>query len=334
LPSLDELIKTYLNEGIFYAKVPGNSPDGARAASAKLNRPDSVDVLFANGCLTGSYSHPMGTYEPLALGVPWNQWREQAERIAKSRLAEGGAYYTLDNANDLEQKWPRIVATKPGFIKIMLTDSENYERDKDKIGVDVRRGLPPALVPLVVERAHAAGLRVAAHTDTAADFHLALNAGVDEMAHMPGYGMREEENAGKYELSEADVKLAAKRKVAVTPTANRAEFDPPSPKRRATQLRNLRLLKKHGVPVLIGTDNYGTSASREAFYLNSLGLYSNLELLKLWCEITPQTIFPQRKLGRLQEGYEASFLVLKANPLYQFENVKQIHTRFKQGKPF
>ncbi len=275
----------------------------------------------------------MGTYEPLALGLPWNQWREQAERIAKSRLAEGGAYYTLDNANDLEQKWPRIVATKPSFIKIIVTDSENYERDKDKVGVDVRRGLPPALVPLVIARAHAAGLRVAAHTDTAADFHLALAAGVDEMAHMPGYGLREDEDARKYELSEADVKLAAKRKVAITVTANRAEFDPPSPKRKATQLRNLRLLKKHGVPVLIGTDSYGTSASREAFYLNSLGLYSNLELLKLWCETTPQIIFPQRKLGHLHEGYEASFLVLSANPLEQFAHVKQIQMRFKQGQP-
>ena len=328
---LDELIKTYLNEGIFYAKVPGNSPDGARAASIKLNRPDSVDILYANGAFTGSYSHPMGTYEPLALGVPWNQWREQADRIAKSRLAEGGAYYTLDNADDLEKKWPRILSTKPGFIKIILTDSENYERDKEKVGVDVRRGLPPALVPLVVKRAHAAGLRVAAHVDIAADFHLALTAGVDEMAHMPGYGLREEEDARKYELSEADVKLAAKRKVAVTATANRAEFDPPSPKRKATQLRNLRLLKKHGVSVLIGTDSYGTSASREAFYLNQLGLYSSLELLKQWCETTPQNIFPQRKLGRLQEGYEASLLVLSANPLEQFAHIKQIQMRFKQG---
>jgi imidazolonepropionase-like amidohydrolase len=328
---LDELIKTYLSEGIFYAKVPGNSPDGARAANVKLNRPDSVDVLYANGALTSSYSHPMGTYEPLALGLPWNQWREQADRIAKSRLAEGGAYYTLDHVSDLEQKWPRIVATKPSFIKIILTDSENYERDKDKVGVDVRRGLPPALVPLVVQRAHAAGLRVAAHTDTAADFHLALTAGVDEMAHMPGYGLREEEDARKYELSEADVKLAAQRKVAVTVTANRAAFDPPSPKRKATQLRNLRLLKQQGVSVLIGADSYGTSASREAVYLNSLGLYSNLELLKLWCEATPHNIFPQRKIGRLQEGYEASFLVLVANPLEQLAHVKQIQMRFKQG---
>jgi imidazolonepropionase-like amidohydrolase len=332
---LDQLIKTYLNEGIFYAKVPGNTAEGARAVSGKLHRPDSpssLDVLYANGALTGSYSHPMGTYEPLALGVPWNQWREQAERITKSRLAEGKAYFTLDNIADLEQKWPRLLATKPGFIKIILTGSENYERDKDKIGVDVRRGLPPALVPLVVERAHAAGLRVAAHVDTAADFHLALTAGVDEMAHMPGYGLREEEDAQKYELSESDVKLAAQRKVAITPTANRAAFDPPSAKRKATQLSNLRLLKKYGVPVLIGTDSYGTSASLEAFYLNALGIYSNLELLKLWCETTPQNIFPQRKLGRLQPGYEASFLVLSANPLDRFENIKQIALRVKQGK--
>lgn len=60
-------------------------------------------------------------------------------------------------------------------------------------------------------------------------------------------------------------------------------------------------------------------------------MFSNLELLKIWCETTPQSIFPQRRLGRLQEGYEASFIVLADNPLENFENVKSVRYRFKQG---
>ena len=42
-------------------------------------------------------------------------------------------------------------------------------------------------------------------------------------------------------------------------------------------------------------------------------------------------IFPNRKIGHLQDGYEASFLVLDQNPLENFENVKTIRRRFKQG---
>jgi hypothetical protein len=333
---LENLIRGYLKEGIFYAKVLANWPEGANKTSTKLNRADSVDVLFANGCLTGSFSHPMGIYEGMTLGFyTWQQRYDHREEIRDSRRAEGQAYYNIDSVSELESKFPRLLATKPGIIKIILTDSENYERDKNNTEMDSRRGLNPQLAPLVIKKAHAAGLRVSAHVDTAADFHLALASGVDEMAHLPGYYISAGEDIKKYELSEADVKLAARRKVIVTPTANLSDDFIPDEKQRAkvrvNQIRNLTLLKKHGVQIAIGADFYGTSASKEAFYLYSLGLYSNLELLKIWCETMPQNIFPQRKLGRLQEGYEASFVLLAADPLEKFESVKQINYRFKQG---
>jgi len=54
-------------------------------------------------------------------------------------------------------------------------------------------------------------------------------------------------------------------------------------------------------------------------------------ILKIWCEDTPRTIFPNRKLGLLAEGYEASFLVLDGDPLADFEQTKNIRLRFKQG---
>ena len=43
------------------------------------------------------------------------------------------------------------------------------------------------------------------------------------------------------------------------------------------------------------------------------------------------TIFPNRKIGHLEEGYEASFLVLAGNPLEDFSNVRRIEMRVKQG---
>lgn len=42
-------------------------------------------------------------------------------------------------------------------------------------------------------------------------------------------------------------------------------------------------------------------------------------------------VFAQRKVGRLEEGYEASFLVLKGNPLEDFTYTRQIQSRFKDA---
>jgi imidazolonepropionase-like amidohydrolase len=52
----------------------------------------------------------------------------------------------------------------------------------------------------------------------------------------------------------------------------------------------------------------------------------------MWCETTAAAIFPQRKIGHLKEGYEASFLVLSGDPLADFTNVQKIELRIKQGE--
>ena len=40
-----------------------------------------------------------------------------------------------------------------------------------------------------------------------------------------------------------------------------------------------------------------------------------LQLLRAWSMDTPRTIFPDRLVGALEPGYEASFLVLGADPI-------------------
>jgi imidazolonepropionase-like amidohydrolase len=67
-------------------------------------------------------------------------------------------------------------------------------------------------------------------------------------------------------------------------------------------------------------------------YLHGLGVFDNLALLKLWAEATPRAIFPGRKLGCLQQGCEASFLVLRADPIADFGHVRDIALRVKQGR--
>jgi len=90
-------------------------------------------------------------------------------------------------------------------------------------------------------------------------------------------------------------------------------------------------LKRYGVKIAFGSDNFGRSPIKDVLYLESLKVFSKLEMLKIWCEDTPRTIFPRRKIGLLADGYEASFLVLGDNPLSDFQAIKNIRLRFKQG---
>ena len=95
----------------------------------------------------------------------------------------------------------------------------------------------------------------------------------------------------------------------------------------------MRLLHETGVKLAIGSDNFAYTSLIEALHLRDLGIFDNLTLLKIWCENTAETIFPERQIGRLQEGYEASFVVLEGNPIENFEQVTRIRYRFKQGFP-
>ena len=89
--------------------------------------------------------------------------------------------------------------------------SEDFEGKRKKIP-DIRLGsigLDAKLVPKIVEKAHAAGLRVSAHVDMVTDYRIALAAGVDEMAHLPGYYVEAGEPVEKYLLTEIDARNRA-----------------------------------------------------------------------------------------------------------------------------
>lgn len=93
---------------------------------------------------------------------------------------------------------------------------------------------------------------------------------------------------------------------------------------------NITLLHRYGVKLAIGSDHAETSLA-EVMNLRTLLPFDNLTLLKLWCETTPAAMFPGRKIARFEEGYEASFLALAGNPLKDFDHVRAIRLRFKQG---
>ncbi|HEX8566737.1 MAG TPA: amidohydrolase family protein [Pyrinomonadaceae bacterium] len=329
---IDELARKYLQDGIFYVKNPNNLPNARTSLLGKINIPTSIDAVFANGGLTASGGHPLGVVKRnLERGANPEDW------------AEGGFYHIIDNLADLDRKWEKILAGKPDFIKTYLQYSEEYEKRKDDNTYLDWRGLNPALLPEIVRRAHRAGLRVSAHVETATDFHNALIAGVDEINHTPGFrpekGDWAKYDSARFKISERDARLAARNRVVVVTTlisaidiALQKKEGEPFNELRNLLVQNLQLLKKHGVPIAIGSDSYRQTSLAEALNLQKLEAVDNRTLLKMWCETTAAPIFPKRKIGHLKEGYEASFLALNDNPLRDFANVRKIDRRFKQGE--
>jgi hypothetical protein len=320
-----EIIRKYVEDGIFYVKNPNNLLRDRAAVESKINIPESVDVTFANGGLTASEGHPIGLVK-----------RNVARGIWTEADGEGAFYFTVNNKADLDRKWSAIVAGKPDFIKTYLLYSEEYDKRKDDDRYKYWKGLDPALLPEIVRLTHKSGLRVSTHIESAIDFHNAVIAGVDEINHMPGFrgGPNLDIPDPKiYEIAEDDARLGAQKGITVVTTLGGISTFKGPLREKGDRLHsgNLRLLKKHGVNVAIGSDEYRKTSAPEARYIHELGVYSNLELLKIWCEATPATIFPKRKIGHLKDGYEASFLVLAGNPIEDFQNTSNIEIRLKKG---
>ena len=326
------LVAKYMEDGVFYGQNPSNVLRARRGLSGFVNVPAGIDVTFSNAGLTGPGGHPMGLYlRNLSRGA----------MLPTDTNSTEGFIWIIADKDDLARKWPSIVAGKPDFIKVFLLYSDEYRKRLNDSSFFNWRGIDPKLVPDIVHRAHTASLRVMAHVETAADFRNAVESGVDQVGHTPGFRGNEQTklpNIAPYELSDADAESAARRGTFVVTTLGGIVAFPPTGqdsvmRRTADSLfaRNLRMMKKHRVRVIVGSDSYRTTSVPEAMYLASLGVYSNAELLKLWTDETPRAIFPNRRIGRLAPGYEASFLVLDKDPIADFSNVKTIRLRVKQG---
>jgi hypothetical protein len=322
-----QMIRRYLAAGVFYVKIPGNPGDNAAVLRRELvNRPDSIDVAFANGVLTSRDGHP--------IGMTIDSFKQAGATPPTVAEMAGKGVFIIESEEDLLSEWEKIMAGKPDFIKTILVHTESYAKRRETPARFGYNGLDPQLLPRIVKQAHAAGLRVSTHIHSAADFAVAVRAGVDEINHLPGINFEQGTNEANYLITPEDARRAAKQGLVVVTTANIARFyakDEALAKVRSVQRKNLQLLKQSGVRLAVGSDNYSTTSVEEAMYLKSLDVFDNAELLRMWSIIAIQTIFPNRKLGHLREGYEASFIVLEKSPLENFENVKTISFRFKQG---
>ncbi len=317
---------SYLRDGVFYAAMHCGEPKGVALARGLANQPAAPDILFVSACLTSSDGQPLAQL----LG-------DESGAASKLKLEDVADKMVLlmDSPEQVAQKWPLVGPRKTDLLKLMLSRSESPELRGDP-KQQGRLGLKPEVVAAIVKRAHQDGMRVIAHVETAGDFALALQAGVDWIDHLPGYFFHEGLNAEAYRISPELAAEAAKKRVAViTGTAAATLFRVSSEREAAVrrlQIENLQTLKTAGVKLLLGSDVFNGGALTELRHLDSLGVLDRASLLRLASISTPQALYPKRRLSCFEPACEASFLVLPANPLNDLEALGKIHLRVKQGR--
>jgi len=318
--------KTYFDEGVFYLQILGNTKEGRAAAEPLLNKPDAPDAIFANGALTCTLGYPFARYEGPANGVKGqHRIAERYDFIKQQRKMLGDAYWFVDNKGMLDKNWEKIIAQKPGVISIYLLDSQaNGGKESGGLTADAAKA--------IIKKAHKANLRVIAHVSTPEDVRLGLKLGVDGIASLPGHAWDGTGDPQRFELSDDDMKKMAKKKLPIAPLLSSAQAASNPAIVQQWQAKTMQRLLTNGVNVVIGSDDLQRTTRSELNYWGGFADLDALAVLKIVCENTPRAIFPNRKIGRIEEGYEANFLVLNDNPLQNLLKMRVAAWKVKGGQ--
>ena len=315
-------IGQFIDAGILYAAIM-NARVSSRACQAEFHGSQSVEIVSTLAGLTASGAHPsqIGLYS-----------LEEDE-------VDGEWVHFVDQPEGIDRIWSRIEAEPPDLIKIFLSYSEDYVRLREDDTIKSwYQGLDPVLVPEIVQRAHDTDLRVAAHVMSAHDFEVAVTAGVDLIAHLPGFApdaaFTDEpdhpylstlsDDPQRYRISPEIAMLAAARGIAVVTTISGE-----SPTSDITH--NMQTLREAGVTLLVGSDRGEFHSVDEAVFLVEEDLMPADEVAHSLSVLTPRFLFPGRAIGELGPGSEATFVALRGNPLIDVANLRDPRWVVKQG---
>ncbi|MFC3711540.1 amidohydrolase family protein [Sphingoaurantiacus capsulatus] len=323
-----KMARNYMARGIFYSVQLAGLPADIATYRDFFGQPGTVDATFSEALLSASDGHPL---KMILDGMA------QAGETITPEGARDKYYWSIDSQADLDAKWAKIAAVKPKMIKVIIIDSANYAANRRNAELFGRNGIDPALVPEIVKRAHSIGARLMAHADTAADFEVAVKAGADAVAHLPGYRIAKFNKPADYRIGDAVIAEAAKRGIFVitTTAASRfgiARYPETEAAITANYQDNIRRLRAAGVKLAFGSDTFGGSVLDEIATVDKLKVMSRPELLRVATSDTPQLMFPGRRIGTFAEGAEASLLALDGDPLTDLDALKRIKVAVKQGE--
>ncbi len=279
-----------------------------------------------------------------------------------TQLVQWGIYPEFPTVGSVDQVDAFVadrVAEGVDYLKILLDDGQTF-------GIEIP-ALDPDVVRALVVAARAAGLLTVAHVSTQADADLAIDAGVDGLAHLfidrpPAADFaRRVADAGVFVTPTLTVFEAftgsARREAAfvdhprlgpyldprsrasVIPDPEQSfQLQPPPGVSHQHAFAATAALREAGVPILAGTDA-ATGRSAHGFCLHAelaalvdAGL-SPAESLRA-ATATPAEAFGLADRGRIEAGRHADLLLVDGDPTADIAATREIREVWRQGVRF
>ena len=266
-----------------------------------------------------------------------------APRVLASNMAvsvpgghmAGSLAYEAKSAEETVLYVEKIAEEKPDLIKLMITGGVMDAEVVDEPGV---LRMQPELVRAACERAHALGMKVAAHVESPEGVRVALENGVDSIEH--GAKPTEEilqlmKDRGAFQIS------------TISPALPYALFDRNISHATYEQQENGKVVfdgivsmakacLAAGIPVGLGTDT-------GCPYITHYDMWRELHYFAKYCGVTPAFALYSATLlnaqlagigdrtGSIEKGKSADLIVCKENPLQSFSALRTLSMVVKEG---
>ena len=229
----------------------------------------------------------------------------------------------------------KIAAEKPDLIKLMITGGV---MDAEVVGEPGVLRMQPPLVKAACDRAHALGMKVAAHVESPEGVRVALENGVDSIEHgaMPDADiLRLFRERGAFQIS------------TISPAVPYALFDRSISHATYEQQENgkvvfegivalARACLQNGIPVGLGTDT-------GCPYITHYDMWRELCYFVKYCGVTPAFALYSATLlnaelagisditGSVEPGKAADLIVCDRDPLADLTALRSLHMVIKDG---
>ena len=266
-----------------------------------------------------------------------------APRVLASNMAvsvpgghmAGSLAYEAKSAEEAVMYVEKIAEEKPDLIKLMITGGV---MDAEVVGEPGVLRMQPELVRAACERAHALGMKVAAHVESPEGVRVALENGVDSIEH--GAKPTEEilqlmKDRGAFQIS------------TISPALPYALFDRNISHATYEQQENGKVVfdgivsmakacLAASIPVGLGTDT-------GCPYITHYDMWRELHYFVKYCGVTPAFALYSATLlnaqlagigdrtGSIEKDKSADLIVCKDNPLERFSALRTLSMVVKEG---
>lgn len=282
----------------------------ARQRALAVDRDDVADLRSSGMLATAPGGHP----SQLMAGFDASTLETFGDAV--------GAFDTVADPGQAKQFVEARLAEGIDYLKIVVDDGSVH-------GAQLP-ALTPDIVTALVEAAHAAGLMTIAHAITTREVTIALDAGVDGLAHV--YADADLDDPAGYELA---ARIAAQGVFVVTTLAyfeaisgQTGAADHAFPGCADNAIHAARTLHRAGVPLLAGTDAnpfapvHGAAMHRELALLTAAGL-GNEEALAA-ATSAPARHFGLTDRGRIAPGLRADLVLVQGDPTRDITAVSNV----------